>query len=456
MRLRYQRMLYITFILAFIIAAPAIILYTAGYRYDFKNNRLQKTGILYLDSEPNGALIFLNGKFENKTPMRFNRLLPGDYDVEIEKTGYHTWKKKLAVKSNLTTFSRNIILFKKSLPINTIEGQINIFADAPSHDKIIFSTVSPAGEELKLINLNTNTQYSIQTFEKQSYTNLSFVEWSPDQSQAMIKEVIGNFNRYLIIDINTLNVRDLLTTSKINYSVIKWSASDNGILYGLRDKILYELNLNNNTVKNVIADEISDFQAAGSYIYYITKNGPDQYLNRYNQSSIEAKIDQIKLPSVSDFTLQQTIPSYLVLLDSLSGDLFIIKSDSFGQPDIDQNIVLQDRAKAINWSDDNKSILYYTDFELWTFNLETGDKNLINRYSEPISHAIWYAKGNYVIYQTANELRAIETSKTDTKNDLLLSRLPQINDIVIDSVGKNLYLLGKVGKQEGVYQLSLQ
>ena len=63
------------FITLFLLIAPILIIDATGYRYNFKKNRLEKTGILYLDSQPHAALIYLNGKYQDTTPTRFSRLL---------------------------------------------------------------------------------------------------------------------------------------------------------------------------------------------------------------------------------------------------------------------------------------------------------------------------------------------------------------------------------------------
>jgi len=58
MNLIRRRILYIFFIFLFLLITPLIILYANGYKLS-NNFRLEKTGILILDSEPQDAKIFL-------------------------------------------------------------------------------------------------------------------------------------------------------------------------------------------------------------------------------------------------------------------------------------------------------------------------------------------------------------------------------------------------------------
>jgi PEGA domain len=104
-------------ILVFLILAPIVILYTAGFRYNSKKQRVEKVGIIFVRSRPSGADIYLDGKKRSETtPARLRNLLPGDYDVKISKNGYSDWEKTLPVGSELTTFAESVALFKNADP----------------------------------------------------------------------------------------------------------------------------------------------------------------------------------------------------------------------------------------------------------------------------------------------------------------------------------------------------
>jgi PEGA domain-containing protein len=52
---------------------------------------------LQIDSDPPGALVYLNGDEVGRTPMRKNFLWYGTYDVELRKEGYQTLVKPTKV-----------------------------------------------------------------------------------------------------------------------------------------------------------------------------------------------------------------------------------------------------------------------------------------------------------------------------------------------------------------------
>ena len=102
-------------------------------------------------------------------------------------------------------------------------------------------------------------------------------------------------------------------------------------------------------------------------------------------------------------------------------------------------------------------MLYFTDFEIKVLNLKSEEKELITRLSETIDDVIWHPLGSYLIYQTGNQIRALENySSGEIKNDIMLVEALKINSIFLDQNGKNLYFQGAIGQTAGIYQLEIQ
>ena len=60
MTLGQRRILYTLFIMAFFAITPVVWLYASGYKIG-SGLKVQKTGILILDTAPRGARVYLNG-----------------------------------------------------------------------------------------------------------------------------------------------------------------------------------------------------------------------------------------------------------------------------------------------------------------------------------------------------------------------------------------------------------
>ena len=77
-----------------------IVKLAQGYKFDLLNKTLKATGLLVATSDPDGAQVFINGKFESATDTTLN-LQPGEYFIEIKKDGFIPWKKDLVLKKEL-------------------------------------------------------------------------------------------------------------------------------------------------------------------------------------------------------------------------------------------------------------------------------------------------------------------------------------------------------------------
>lgn len=105
MRLKNRFLIVGLGILIFLIITPLLVLFARGFKIDFKERRLIKTGTLVVTTEPEKADIFLNDKFHDDTPSSIRFLLPGDYTVRLEKKGYQSWTKRLSIKSQFATWT---------------------------------------------------------------------------------------------------------------------------------------------------------------------------------------------------------------------------------------------------------------------------------------------------------------------------------------------------------------
>src|SRR3989338_6890431 len=100
MTLRARRWVYLSFIITFAAAAPLVILYTQGYRYNLKRQRLDPTGTLVLSTVPRGAAISLNGQtLKFVTPKTLQAIPPATYNIKLSIDGYRPWEKKLQIKA---------------------------------------------------------------------------------------------------------------------------------------------------------------------------------------------------------------------------------------------------------------------------------------------------------------------------------------------------------------------
>lgn len=131
MPLFLRRIIFYLLLLFFLVVAPIILGYTAGYRYSFKQRRIIQIGALSVTTIPEDAHIILNNNDTSRSsPALISDLEPGNYTIRLEKDGYFSWQKSLPVVSEKTTFAHNVLLFKSKPPTLLPEVNSDIFKNS--------------------------------------------------------------------------------------------------------------------------------------------------------------------------------------------------------------------------------------------------------------------------------------------------------------------------------------
>lgn len=200
---------------AILIGTAIAIQYAKGnFRFTDKGF-VQGTGLLSANSFPTAAEVIIDGKLITATDDTMY-LEPGEYEIEIVKDGYNSWKKRVRIEKELVV-QTNATLFPKapSLTTLTFNGALNL-SPSPDGQKIIFYAHSNTSERkngLYLLELSNNAftfqkeprQISDESFNFDLET-AKFI-WAPDSSEVIL---ISN-NREVLLDINKLNTLDTLT-----------------------------------------------------------------------------------------------------------------------------------------------------------------------------------------------------------------------------------------------------
>ncbi|HRH31757.1 MAG TPA: PEGA domain-containing protein [bacterium] len=141
MHISLRRLIFLVFVLVFVITAPLVVFYTAGYRLNISNRHLQQTGVLAITTYPRGSNIVLNGQnLAQKTPYVVQRIMPNLHEITLQKKGYHEWSQKLRVDEGKTSYV-TARLFADTEPV-LLEGSAVSLALRAHDDHIITATDS--------------------------------------------------------------------------------------------------------------------------------------------------------------------------------------------------------------------------------------------------------------------------------------------------------------------------
>jgi hypothetical protein len=194
---------------AILIVTFLVIKLAQGYRPDIDRKTLRPTGLLVATSLPDGAQLWLEGKLVSATNTTLN-LSPDEYQVEIKKDGFSSWKKKLKIEKELVT-KTDAYLFPTfpDLKALTFTGAASPLL-SPDGQKVVFavSGASPGKNGLWILDLadrplglSREPRQIVQSAPKGRDFAKSEYLWSPDSKQILVTLLKENF----LLDSERLN-----------------------------------------------------------------------------------------------------------------------------------------------------------------------------------------------------------------------------------------------------------
>ena len=280
MQQKLRAILFYLSVIAFFIILPLVLLYSFGYKLDINRFRFIKTGLIYIQTIPEGAKVYLNGRDLNKTtPISMEGLMPGKYKVSLELESYYPWSQTVSLESGKTTPLDNIIFFPKKphlYKMNIVDvDDFYIF----SNDKDYTYCVSEGRTVISKIRLNSKEQEASLL-----YGQLDLPANIKDFSLSADKKKISYFNNnrldVLYLPTEKLNYTQpknsnffILTDDKISYA-FWYSDSEHLIVVTVKDIKIYELSSQgkNNiiTVLNLNDNHAKAFYDSPEDILYFT------------------------------------------------------------------------------------------------------------------------------------------------------------------------------------------
>jgi hypothetical protein len=246
-----QKKTIISIIVAFIImiAASLVIMFFArGYRVDISTQNLQQTGILSINSTPDGALIYVNNVPKDATNNSVTGLKAGEYSVRLEKAGYQTWEKQVPIETGRVSQINALLisLFPEIRPL-TITGGVNPVL-SPDRQKIIYlaaANTEPGAElGIWLLNLSgrpfnilSQPTLLLSAEEGRDFSSLT-IQWSPDSQNILIQE--GSGTTYLV-DTQSKEVSPINSLTEKEILLAEWEEEKVKTLEILADRFPEEL-----------------------------------------------------------------------------------------------------------------------------------------------------------------------------------------------------------------------
>ncbi|MEI6499103.1 MAG: PEGA domain-containing protein [bacterium] len=194
--------------------AFGIIYYAQGYRFNYRNFRIIKTGIVNVTSTPRDAEVFVDGKIKSKKTPYYVNLTAGPHTVSIKKEGYYDWQTTYMVEAEMVNVSKNILLIKNNISPQVLTDTKKLAALHAPVDMLA----------KKLSNDLSYSDYEIWVEDDliaRFSTPISHVVWLPDYAhivyqqgnQIRVIEASGQ-NDTLLIEMKNSNITNIVFGEK--------------------------------------------------------------------------------------------------------------------------------------------------------------------------------------------------------------------------------------------------
>ncbi|MFA5070064.1 MAG: PEGA domain-containing protein [Patescibacteria group bacterium] len=441
MNVKQRRFFYLSLCLFFLLSAPLLLFYASGRIFQFSERKFTKTGVCVVDSYPRNADIYINGELTKKrTPAKISNLRPGEYNLEIKKTGYQNWRKNLNIYANYTTFAENIYLFKNKPKLTALTPAVDLQE----------SVMSPDGQFLAfLVTTEKNTNLYLKKLSDGS-TNITTLPAKVEQlkwwgENLFAEKQSGGVPDYLFITPSSSTIKGLSEISSLKFTSL--ISGKNHTLWGLGENNIYQINPSENSINKFSPEKFDDLSFQNDLIFALQSSETATNLKSINTNNQEEK---------NVFSLPKGNYSF----EKLNDQSFLVKGKNFfylcqaGAENPCQEI--DHKMTAAQLSPDKKKLLYFNEFELWIYELKTQENALLVRSAETISQAFWLINSDYILINfNNNHLIAQETDQRSTINyhELFLTN-GQVAAIPPTINGQLLFSLKNDQKQQnGLYSL---
>lgn len=388
--------LFLLFLFAFLISAPIVVLYTAGYRFDLTHGRIVHTAVLNITSEPRNASVIVDGiSFSDRTPAVLETILPGEHTVRLEKEGYLPWETVLNFESREALVMGPIILFLDTQPELRQTLEATIISVHEETDRFAYATQESSWLEVWVVDVAT-AQTKLLMRLPYAATSSYALDWSANGTYLALIQTHGSRQ-----DVSVTRVSDgtaiALPEETRDVEDVWWDLGVDPRLYVRTGEELTQIDVGN------LAQEILPFTAKrltslGNKTVTLSESGNRAVLS-YQEGETASIITYLPL---GDYEFVFAPQDLIALSDTRHHRLILLDPQNREQP-----ILVNEEATLWKWNASQDVLLYSSGYDVKRYVRSAHETQTITRLSTPIDQLNWHPKGSSAIYQTNGETVAI-------------------------------------------------
>lgn len=395
MKKKTRQILFFFFAAAFLVSAPLVVLYTAGFRISLNNQRIQQTGAVAVTTSPRGVTVIVDGKSSSdKTPAVVQNILPKDIIVRLEKKDYIPWEQTVQVEAGQTTYV-SALLFSST--------ESELLTSLPNNSQV---ATHPSGRYAGVL-LEGNDEVSVSLYDVATHTSRTL---------------------------------DAFTSPKTAFS-ISWLADGSLLILSEDGKPRTGYTT---TGERVTGTSLTSVTNAESLVTF-TENG----------DKIEARVTDgessrlIAILPGGTYSVLENDEDYILLRDGRK-TLYLVSLTSSDVTTLDVQGVLYD------WLPEENLLVWSDGLEVNIIDAVTKERSFITRQSEVITSLFWHPSTQAIVIGTKNHVTAIDTEEyKDRVHTFLATSTGRIVSAWLDTSGKNLYFVEELDDSTALYRRRL-
>jgi hypothetical protein len=434
-----QRLTFWAFVGVFFITASLVLLYAFGYRFNFQRGIFIYTGSISIKSNPQNVDISVDGELipSQRISIINNAILvsglaPGEHFIKVSASGYLPWFKKAIVQSGLSADFWNVLLVRESASPQKIDGEGSALKIFPAPDKNLFAIAKTKNDEFTVDTLNTDTMESEQVFSSDQASLSSDeenIEWSPDNRKLIVPLKRDGEHIYYVVNIKDKTNASLQESSSIVRSLYnpRWDPTTRDFLFYIANGALYRADTE--TPENTplfIKENVRAYNISRNNIYYLSSDNGIVYsipANRTDTQPTQIITTSIDLNSNDVYTLVAYDNNRIAIREHQSGKLWIY--NKLSSDEIIFKTLTGNGAKGMQFSDDGKKLLFFTDNEISVYftnawgTQPTREKNTtlqVARFSNAIKNVEWTKDYEHIIFTANGSAKIAELDHRDRRN----------------------------------------
>src|SRR3989338_483042 len=435
------------FIAAFFIIAPLLILYTAGYRYDWYNGLFNETGAISIDILPKNATVHVNGlRLKGKMPIRLKNITPGRYDLRLTAPEYHDWQKTVEVKNQETLYLKDIQMMQQNKPVLLNKGAIKNIWLSPNGRFLLY--VVTTVEENKIF-LRDNSAHTV-TFLTDLPKNLEpHVTWAKENNYVALYTLPAPYEIVLLVDASETSNSPLDLTKKIpSITKVQWLDVAQPEIYIANQSTtssVYRFAVATGELTPIPLSTYADWSLEGTSLWAITLNtSTRQWI--LLRDALHTKNNFLPLKDAGGAVSPQ--PGW-ELLTAYQGQALVKERGHEEIKIVASETIFPVLADTFFLSPYNNWLLLWSPHELWTYTIGE-EPRLLNRSGERLMQVVPLDNNNTLDLRWSDKVTVLFPYYLISHEFIN----GQLTALAVNSEERIAYFSGSIDGEEGLWQLT--